>query len=102
MDELKTYLPEEEFNTVCEEAEAACDDSRTLDDEEISSDLIGRVLDKGYSLMALTQMLMRYQMRIGRELYEQQKQENLQNVLRAMTGMDVRIVSIPTENPFEP
>ena len=104
---MKHYLEEEEFNRIVDTVQDAVehDDSivaESYDDENlnrIAYHIINAVLEQGYSTLAITYMLMRYQMRVGCEMAEQAKAAALLQMMQAM-GANVRI--IPVENPFEP
>lgn len=91
------YLSEEVFNDLVDSVAPAIESDPNVQanawDEDnlnkVASHIIGAVLDKGYTLLALTTMLMRYQMKIGL-MHEQEKNQH------------ITIVEIPWTNPFEP
>jgi hypothetical protein len=89
------YLSEEVFNDLVDSVAPAIETDPNIQanawDEDnlnkVASYIISAVLEKGYTLLALTTMLMRYQMKIGL-LHEEKNQH-------------VTIVEIPWTNPFE-
>jgi hypothetical protein len=92
------YLSEEVFNDLVDSVAPAIESDPNVQanawDEDnlnkVASHIIGAVLGKGYSLMALTTMLMRYQMKIG--LMHQDES----------TGVNTTVIILPESNPFEP
>lgn len=90
------YLSEEAFNNLVDSVAPAIEaDPNVLPnawDEDnlngVASHIIGAVLGAGYSLMALTTMLMRYQMKIG--------------LMHQEGSTTTRVIIVPRSNPFEP